>query len=84
MAIGSRAQSARTYLEKHFKSFSELDKDALIRHALQALRGCLQGDQELTAKNASISVVGENDEFTILEGDALQPYVSNRGDTFDA
>lgn len=91
MAIGSRAQSARTYLEKHYKSFENcrnmkelvgtvshfivVGKDELIQHALQALRGCLQGDQELTSANASIAIVGKDHDLLILEDEKLQPYV---------
>ena len=37
MALGSRSQSAKTYLEKHFETFPDLSKDDLIKHALQAL-----------------------------------------------
>ncbi|ETV91082.1 hypothetical protein H310_14245 [Aphanomyces invadans] len=75
IAIGARSQSARTYLEKHFQSFPTLGKDDLIKHALQAIRGCLEGNQELSATNISVSVVGVNQSFTIIEGAALQPYI---------
>lgn len=75
MAIGSRAQSARTYLEKHFKTFDGLSKDEMIQHGLQALRGCLQGDDELTPANAAISYVGKDQDLVILEGESLKPYL---------
>ncbi|DBA01803.1 TPA: hypothetical protein N0F65_002919 [Lagenidium giganteum] len=74
-AIGARSQSARTYLEKHFESFPSLGKDELIHHALQAIRGCLQGDQELTSANITVAVVGVDQPFTLIEGDELQPYI---------
>lgn len=74
-AIGARSQSARTYLEKHFESFANLGTDELIHHALQAIRGCLHGDQELTADNISIAIVGVNQPFKIIEGADLQPYI---------
>lgn len=38
-AIGARAQSGKTYLEKHFKEFDDLGVDDLIKHALKALSG---------------------------------------------
>jgi 20S proteasome subunit alpha 6 len=38
-AIGARAQSGKTYLEKHFKEFDGLGVDDLIKHALKALSG---------------------------------------------
>lgn len=75
MAIGSRSQSAKTYLEKHFETFPDLDKDALIKHALQALSGCVATDKELDSKSASIAFIGEGIPFTVLEGAVLQPYL---------
>jgi 20S proteasome subunit alpha 6 len=74
-AIGARSQSARTYLEKYCETFSDATTDELIVHALQALVGCVSGDDELTKENASIAIVGKNQKFTLLEGDALQPYL---------
>lgn len=75
MAIGSRAQSAKTYLEKHFESFPTLGKDELIKHALQALQGCVSGDQELESANTSVIVVGKDTPYTLIEGAAMQPYL---------
>jgi 20S proteasome subunit alpha 6 len=74
-AIGARSQSARTYLEKHYETLPECGKDALIVHALQALVGCVSGDDELTKDNGSIVILGLDQKFTLLEGDALQPYL---------
>jgi len=74
-AIGARSQSARTYLEKHYESFSNATKDELIVHALQALVGCVSGDDELTADNGSIAIVGQDQTFTLIEGDDLKPYL---------
>jgi 20S proteasome subunit alpha 6 len=74
-AIGARSQSARTYLEKHADSFPEASKDDLIVHALQALVGCVSGDNELTKENGSIAIVGKDQKYTLLEGDELQPYL---------
>jgi 20S proteasome subunit alpha 6 len=74
-AIGARSQSARTYLEKHVDSFATASQDELIVHALQALLGCVSGDDELTADNGSIAIVGKNVPYTLLEGDALKPFL---------
>lgn len=52
-----------------------MSKDELIQHALQGIRGCLQGDQELTANTITVSVVGVDQPFKIIEGAELQPYV---------
>ena len=86
-AIGARSQSARTYLEKHYESFASATTDELIVHALTALVGCVSGDDELTADNGSIAVVGTDQTFTLIEGEALQPYLDRlevrRGDDDD-
>jgi 20S proteasome subunit alpha 6 len=74
-AIGARSQSARTYLEKHYESFLEASRDELIVHALHALQGCCSGDNELTADNGSIAVVGIGEKFTLIEGADLQPFL---------
>lgn len=75
-AIGARSQSARTYLEKHYKSFaSECTRDEIIVHALQALVGCVSGDNELTKENASVAIVSATQKVTILEGQELLPYL---------
>lgn len=82
-AIGARSQSARTYLEKHHESFATCSTDDLIVHALQALVGCVSGDDELTADNGSIAIVGKDQSVKLIEGDKLQPYLDRlevRGD----
>jgi len=68
MAIGSRSQTSRTYLEKEYENFNQSSKDDLIKHALKALSSSLAGDVELDSKNASISVIGENHNFELIEG----------------
>lgn len=75
MAIGSRSQTSRTYLEKEFASFPEASLDDLIKHGLKALAASLAGDTELDAKSVSLAIVGENQPFKIIEGNALQPYL---------
>jgi 20S proteasome subunit alpha 6 len=75
-AIGARNQFAKTYLEKHVDSFASASKDDLIVHALQALVGCVSGDDELTPDNASIAIVGVGQDYELLEGDALKLYLA--------
>lgn len=75
MAIGTRAQSAKTYLEKHYESFPSLELDDLIKHALKALAGCVPSEKELDAACASISIVGEGMPLRILDGAELQVYL---------
>jgi 20S proteasome subunit alpha 6 len=78
-AIGARSQSAKTYLEKHYElngsSFASCTESQLIVHALQALVGCVSGDDTLTADNGSVAIVGKDQKVKIIEGDALQIYI---------
>lgn len=50
MAIGSRSQSARTYLEKHLNEFLSCDLDELVKHGLRALRDTLPNEVDLSVK----------------------------------
>ena len=75
MAIGSRSQTSRTYLEREYESFPNCSLDDLIKHALKALSVSLAGETELDAKSASIAVVGADTTFNILDGDKLQSYL---------
>jgi len=70
-----RSQSARTYLERHLDSFPACDVDALVRHALRALRDCLPGEAELSQKNVCLSIVGGDRKFTTYEEDAVRPFL---------
>lgn len=75
MAIGSRSQTSRTYLETHFETFKSCSKDDLIKHALKALASSLSGDTDLDSKSASIAIVGEGSPFEIIEGPTIQKYL---------
>ncbi len=76
IAIGSRAQSAKTYLQKHFESFPEATLETLILHALKALEGPAN-DKDVAVENASVAVVGIDYPFTLFEGEKLQPYLDS-------
>eukprot|EP01095_Lingulamoeba_sp_RSL-Kostka_P006637 TRINITY_DN208_c1_g2_i1.p1 TRINITY_DN208_c1_g2~~TRINITY_DN208_c1_g2_i1.p1 ORF type:complete len:262 (+),score=122.29 TRINITY_DN208_c1_g2_i1:113-898(+) len=83
MAIGARAQSAKTYLEKTFETFPNATKDEMINHALFALRESLGAQSDgLTSKNTAIGIVGVDQPFTIIEDDDIIPYL-NRIDEED-
>ncbi|EIE82304.1 hypothetical protein RO3G_07009 [Rhizopus delemar RA 99-880] len=80
MSIGARSQSAKTYLEKYYEEFANASLEELVRHGLQALRDTLQQDKELNIHNTSLGIVGEDKEFEIVEGDALQRYLDLLGE----
>lgn len=76
IAIGSRAQSARTYFERHVESFAEASSEELILHALRALQASAS-DTAVTVDNVSISIIGRAGEaFQILTKEKLEPYVN--------
>lgn len=75
MAIGSRSQTSRTYLENEFEKFNDCSLDDLIKHAVKALASSLSGDSELDVKSASLAVVGKDHPFSFIEGNALQRYL---------
>ncbi|RNA18806.1 proteasome subunit alpha type-1 [Brachionus plicatilis] len=75
MAIGARSQSARTYLEKHLSEFPTSSLDDAIKHALRALRDTLPNEIELTTKNCSLGIVGQDLPFTIFDDEKIKPYL---------
>jgi len=74
VAIGSRAQSANTYLDRNFAQFENLGLDELIKHALTALRETA-GTYEMSTSNVEVVVLGQDTPFTLLEGQQLQPHL---------
>eukprot|EP00854_Cymbomonas_tetramitiformis_P005989 gene5990-7198_t len=73
-AMGARSQAAKTYLERKFETFDDATLEELIKHALFSLKeSCTDG--ELNSKNCSVSVVGLDTPFDILEGDTLKPHI---------
>ncbi|ORC93021.1 putative proteasome alpha 1 subunit [Trypanosoma theileri] len=74
-SMGLRSQAARTYLEKHFKSFPECTLDALVTHALKALAAATSGGVELNIRNTSIAIVGKDTPFTVLTEEASRKYL---------
>jgi 20S proteasome subunit alpha 6 len=75
MAIGARAQSGKTYLEKHSAEFRGCSVDELIKHGIKALSGCVQTDKTLEASNLSIVVIGPDQRFLAYEDDATRPFL---------
>ena len=54
MSIGSRSQSARTYLEKVLDDLEGCSKNDLVKHGLMALRETLPTDQVLDRTYSSL------------------------------
>ncbi len=75
MAIGSRSQTSRTYLEQNFNNFSNCGLEELIKHDLKSVAVSLPSDQRLDAKSASVAVVGKNKPYELIEGASLQRFL---------
>jgi len=75
-AIGSRSQSAKTYLEKIYSSVDSLSVDELIEHVLRALKAA--STKKLTSRNVEVGFIGKDSTiFTILEGESIRRYVGH-------
>jgi 20S proteasome subunit alpha 6 len=76
MAIGARAQSARTYLERRMDEVLACGAlDELVLHALRALRDTLPNELSLSDKNCSVAVVGKDTKFTIFDETQVADYL---------
>jgi len=74
MAIGSRSQAARTYLERTYEAYPEASVDDLINHALLGLKESAP-DNEINSRNISIGIVGPDAVFRPLNDEDVQPYI---------
>jgi 20S proteasome subunit alpha 6 len=81
-AMGSRSQSALTFLEKNQKKVNKNDDenvdiktqlDELITHVLKAIRTSYE--QPLDSEAISIAFVGKDTPFTIFEDDKLVDFL---------
>lgn len=61
------------------KSLS-VEAQIILQHPLKIISGvCMQASQQdgdITTENVTIGVVGSDQPFTVLEGNMLQPFVS--------
>jgi len=75
-STGDRSQAARTYLERHFESFEDLDQKALIQHAVSAMSNAFRQDTVITSQNIDVSVVGEGQKYKKLTPEELAPFIA--------
>ncbi|CCW66997.1 unnamed protein product [Phytomonas sp. Hart1] len=74
-AMGVRSQASRTYLERHYQTFTSCSLDKLVMHALNALACATSEGVELNIKNTTIAVVGKDTPFTVLDEEASRKYL---------
>lgn len=89
MSIGSRSQSARTYLEKYLDELEGCSRNDLVKHGLMALRETLPTDQvvaicihfsdpmikELTEHNVTVCIVGENQKYAEYNNEETKQFL---------
>ncbi|XP_017954642.1 proteasome subunit alpha type-1 [Drosophila navojoa] len=80
MTIGSRSQSARTYLERHLQTFNGCSKDDIICHGIHAIRSSLPNDElnkddGASHLNITIAIVGKDQPFKILSNEENIAYI---------
>ncbi|EGE00505.1 proteasome subunit alpha [Trichophyton tonsurans CBS 112818] len=84
-AIGARSQMARTYLERNLDSFADCGREALINHALKALKESWSQGRELTIDNTTVGVAvvssaaanGKIDTFKIYAGPDVTAFLES-------
>ncbi|KAH8352466.1 hypothetical protein KR084_004320, partial [Drosophila pseudotakahashii] len=79
-SIGSRSQSARTYLERNLGTFLESSNDDIICHGILAILGTLPTDEHQSKENAAqfnitVAIVGKNQPFKILSNEENDRYL---------
>uniref|UniRef100_A0A5S6R304 Proteasome subunit alpha type n=1 Tax=Trichuris muris TaxID=70415 RepID=A0A5S6R304_TRIMR len=77
MSIGSRSQSARTYLDMHVAEFTSCSTEDLVKHGLLALRETLPTGLTLSVKNTAIAIVGKGTPFTVLAEEGISSYLQS-------
>jgi len=75
MAIGGRSTSAKTFLEKHFDKFPDMQTDELVQYAVDAMnKTTVSKGENLTLKNTAVSIV-DKEGFRELSAVELQKYL---------
>lgn len=82
IAIGARSQSAKTYLEKNFESFKNLEWEELAKHGLRALKASAQ-ETDLNERNVSLGFVGKDSKFRLLTEEELKRFISEINDQME-
>jgi len=83
IAMGSRSQASKTYLEKKLDEFESCSLEELVKHAMRALeescgtRGKKEDgkDAKLTHHNCTVAMVGQDKPLLVLEGEDVKSYV---------
>jgi len=80
-AMGSRCQTANTYLENHLETYENASVEDLIKHAIEAMKKAQ--DIPISEFNIDVSVVGKDTPFRKLKEDEIKKYIGNNNMQLD-
>lgn len=72
-AMGSRCQTANTYLENNLESFDNCNLNDLIKHAIEAMKK--SQDIQITELNIDIGIVGKDTPFKKLSEEEIKRFI---------
>lgn len=76
IAIGSRSQAAKTYLERRFEGFEKYAREELIKDGLFAIKETLQGEK-LTSSICTVAIVGVGEPFHIIDQKTIEQVIES-------
>ncbi|KAK8914436.1 Proteasome subunit alpha type-1-A [Platanthera zijinensis] len=76
IAIGSRSQAAKTYLERRFEGFEKYSREELIKDGLFAIKETLQGEK-LTSAICTVAIVGVGEPFHVIDQQTIERVIES-------
>ena len=73
VAIGSRCQAANSFLENNLDKFPDMNKDQLIKIALEATRKA--EDVKVDGNNLDVIIVGKDETTKLLTSNEIDNYL---------
>ena len=68
-AIGSRSQSAKTYLEKHYKNYQNATLEQLVSYGLKAIQSTVDEEEDFNKENLEIATLEFGKSFRYLNNE---------------
>jgi 20S proteasome subunit alpha 6 len=81
VAIGSRCQTANSFLENNLEKLSDMNKDALIKIALEATKKA--EDVKINGNNIDVIIVGKDETTKLLSVDEINHYLNEIDNKMD-
>lgn len=81
VAIGSRSQGATTFLENNMEKMADMDKNDLIKIALEATQKA--EDVKIDGNNIDIIIVGKDETAKLLSKEEIERYLKDLDNKMD-